>query len=91
MLWCCRFSRLPGVMPEQVRHRLVLQDAAGTNQPERIRSWYNLVDGGSGFVVIEADDLRDVNAILDPYRDLLAWDVDEVVERRYQAVLLMRG
>ena len=84
MLWYCRFRRLPDATPEQVRHRLLIQHAAGTNQPERIRSWYNFVDGGAGFVLIEADDLRDVNVILDPYRDLLGWDVDVVVERRYQ-------
>lgn len=84
MLWYCRFHRLPGATPEQVRHRLLLQHIAGTNQPDRIRSWYNIVEGGAGFVLIEADDLRDVNAILDPYREFLGWDVDAVVERRYQ-------
>lgn len=83
MLWYCRFQRLPGATPEQVRHRILMQHAAGTNEPERIRSWYNVVEGGAGFVLIDADDIRDVNAILDPYRDLLNWDVDPVVERRY--------
>jgi hypothetical protein len=94
MLWYCRFRRLPGATPEQVRQRLLLQHAAGTNQPERIRSWYNVDGGAAGFVMIEADDLSDVNAILDPYRDLLGWDVDAVVERHYHAlvkVLLERG
>jgi hypothetical protein len=84
MLWYCRFHRLPDATPEQVTHRLLLQHVTGTNQPERIRSWYTFVDGGAGFVLIEADDLRGVNFILDPYRDLLGWDVDAVVERRYQ-------
>jgi hypothetical protein len=85
MLWYCRFHRLPGATPEQVRHRLLLQHIAGTNQPERIQSWYNVIEGGAGFVLIEADDLTAVNAILDPYRDVLGWDVDIVVERRYDA------
>jgi hypothetical protein len=85
MLWYCRFHRLSGVTSEQVRHRLLLQHIAGTNQPERIQSWYNVVDGGAGFVLIQTDDIRDVNAILDPYRDVLGWDVDMVVERRYDA------
>jgi len=83
MLWYCQFHLLPGSTPEQVRHRLLLQHIAGTNQPERIKSWYNVVEGGAGFVLIEADDLSAVNAILDPYRDVLRWDVDPVVERRY--------
>ena len=84
MLWYCRFHRLPDATPEQVTHRLLLQHVTGTNQPERIRSWYTFAEGAAGFVLIEADDLRDVNHILDPYRDLLSWEVDAVVERRYQ-------
>lgn len=76
---CCGTA---GSTAFQVRHRLLLQHIAGTNQPDRIRSWYNIVEGGAGFVLIEADDIRDVNAILDPYREFLGWDV--VVERRYQ-------
>lgn len=88
MLWYCRFHRLDNVTPEQVTQRLVLQHISGTNQPERIRSWYTFAEGGAGFVLIEADDLRDVNAILDPYRELLGWDVDAVVERRYDEYVL---
>ena len=87
MLWYCWFQRLPGATPEQVRHRLLMQHAAGTNEPERIRSWYNLVEGGAGFVLINADDIRDVNAMLDPYRDVLSWDVNVMVERNYQDVV----
>jgi hypothetical protein len=87
MLWYCRFHRLSAATPEQVRHRLLLQHIAGTNQPERIQSWYNFVEGGAGFVLIEADDLHNVNAILDPYREVLGWDVDLVVERRYDLYL----
>jgi len=66
--------------------RVLQQHAAGTNRPEKIRGWYNFAGGGKGFVLIETEDSRELNGILEPYRDLVSWDVDAVYELPYDAV-----
>ncbi len=75
MLFYCRFEWYPGVTREQVAQRVVQQHDAGTNQPERIRGWYNLVGGGAGFLLVETDNPDDVTRLLQPYMDLMAWQV----------------
>ena len=47
MLWYCSFTWYPGTTRAQVAQRFIQQHDAGTNYPERIRGWYNLVGGGS--------------------------------------------
>lgn len=86
MLWYCRFTWNPGTTTDQVRHRVVQQHAAGTNHPEKIRGWYNLAGGGAGFMLVEADDPRELNEILEPYMSLVAWDVHAIYELPYNAV-----
>lgn len=83
MLWYCRFRWQPGVSAQQVRRRVVEQHDAGTNQPEKIRGWYNLAGGGAGFMLIEAEDGRALTNILQPYMDLVNWDVHAVYELDY--------
>ena len=61
--------------------------AGGTNHPEKIRGWYNLAGGGSGFMPIEADDPRELTEILEPYMDLVSWDVHGVYELPYEATV----
>lgn len=87
MLWYCRFTWYPGTTAQRVRERVVQQHAAGTNQPEKIRDWYNLVGGGAGFLVIETDDPHDLNVILEPYMDLMAWDVHGIARLPYDRVV----
>ena len=86
MLWDCRFSWLEGTTTDAVRRRVVQQHAAGTNHPEKIRGWYNLAGGGAGFLLIEADNPRELAPILEPYMDLVRWDVHAVYELPYQEV-----
>ena len=86
MLWYCRFSWFPGTTTERVRQRVLRQHAAGTNHPEMIRGWYNLAGGGAGFMLVEAEDARILNTILEPYMDLVRWDVHAVYELPYTAV-----
>ena len=86
MLWYCRFSWFPGTTTERVRQRVLRQHAAGTNHPEMIRGWYNLAGGGAGFMLVEAEDARILNTILEPYMDLVRWDVHAVYELPYAAV-----
>ena len=63
MLWYCRFVWQPGVSAQAVRERIVQQHDAGTNQPDKLRGWYNLAGGGAGFMLIEADEPREVTRI----------------------------
>ncbi len=86
MLWYCRFAWHEGTTTEKVRQRVLRQHAAGTNHPERIRGWYNLAGGGAGFLLIDAADPRDLNPILEPYLDLVNWDVHAVYELAYAEV-----
>ena len=54
MLFYCRFTWYPRTSRKDVAERVVQQDAAGTNHPERIKDWYTLAGGGAGFLMIEA-------------------------------------
>ena len=42
MLWYCKYKWHPNTTVEALRKRILEQDAAGTNQPKRIRGWYDL-------------------------------------------------
>ena len=83
MLWYCRFTWYPGTTSERVRQRVVQQHAAGTNHPEKIQGWYNLAGGGAGFLLVETNDPRELTAYLQPYMDLVSFDVHAVYEVNY--------
>ena len=87
MLWYCRFTWHSTTLADQVRRRVLEQHEAGTNHPEKIRGWYNLAGGGAGFMLIEADDPRELTEILEPYMDLVSWDVHGVYELPYEATV----
>lgn len=86
MLWYCRFTWYPGTTSDRVRDRVLQQHAAGTNHPDKIRGWYNLAGGGAGFMLVESDDPQELTSILEPYMDLLSWDVHAVYELPYSSV-----
>ncbi len=83
MLWYCRYTWNPQTSREQIAERVVAQDAAGTNMPDKIRGWYDLAGGGAGFLLIETDDPQDLTTILQPYLDLMSVDVHAVIENDY--------
>jgi (2Fe-2S) ferredoxin len=87
MLWYCAFTWYPQITREQVAQRVVQQHDAGTNRPERIRGWYNLAGGGSGFLLLETDSPQEVTAFAQPYMDLMSWDVRAVYELNYDQML----
>ncbi len=87
MLFYCRFTWSPGTSREAVRRRLLQQDRLGTNHPERIRGWYTLVGGGAGFLIIEAEHSQEVSEIIEPYMDLMSWDVHAVAQNDYAATI----
>jgi uncharacterized protein DUF3303 len=75
VLWYCAYTWNPGTTVHDVRGRILLQHEAGTNHPEHIRGWYDMVGGGAGFMLIETDSPQEINDILQPYMDLMDWDV----------------
>jgi hypothetical protein len=87
MLFYCRFTWYPGVNRTMVAQRVVQQDGLGTNHPERIRGWYTLAGGGAGFMIIEADEPGEVSEILEPYMDLMGWDVHAISESPYEETI----
>lgn len=87
MVWYCRFKWHPGTTPEMVQRRVLERHDSGGNRPEKIRSWYNLAGGGAGFMLIETDDPRELNEMLQPYMDLMSWDVHAVYELSYDATI----
>jgi hypothetical protein len=83
MLYYCQFTWYPGTTREQVAARVVQQHDAGANNPERIKGWYNLAGGGAGFLLVDYDDPKDVTAFLQPYMDLMGFDVRAVTQNDY--------
>ncbi len=83
MLWLCSFTWFPNTKREQVAKRVVQQHDAGLNRPERIKGWYNLVGGGAGLLIVDYDDPREVTAFLQPYMDLMSFDVRAITENDY--------
>ncbi len=84
MLYYCPFTWHPHVSREQVAQRVVQQHDAGKNFPERIKGWYNLVGGGAGYLLVDYDDPKELTAFLQPYMDLMSFDVRAVTENDYE-------
>jgi hypothetical protein len=87
MLWYCRFKWQAQTTTPKVRERVLQQHEAGTNHPEKIRGWYNLAGGGAGFLLIETEDPRELTEILQPYMDLVSFDVSAVYELPYDTTV----
>ncbi|MDP9358022.1 MAG: DUF3303 domain-containing protein [Chloroflexota bacterium] len=87
MLFHCQFTWFPGTHRAVVAQRVVQQHDAGKNNPERIRGWYNLVGGGAGFLLVEYDDPRELTAFLQPFMDLMSFDVRAITENDYAATI----
>ena len=84
MLFYCEFTWFPGATREEVARRVVQQHDAGANHPERIKGWYNLVGGGAGFLIVDYDDPRELTAFLQPYMDLMSFDVRAITRNDYE-------
>ena len=83
MLFYCEFTWFPGTNRADVARRVVQQHDAGANTPERIHGWYNLVGGGAGFLLVDYDDPVELTAFLQPYMDLMSFDVRAVTQNTY--------
>ena len=87
MLFYCEFTWFPGVTRQEVAQRVVEQHDAGQNHQERIKGWYNLVGGGAGFLLVDYDEPKELTAFLQPYMDLMAFDVRTVTENDYDTTI----
>jgi hypothetical protein len=87
VLWYCRFKWYPTTLADQVRRRVVEQHEARTHHPENIRGWYNLAGGGAGFLLFETENPRELTDFLEPYMDLMSWDVHAVYELPYESTV----
>ena len=87
MRFYCEFTWYPHVSREMVAQRVVAQHDANANNPERIAAWYNLVGGGAGFLLVDYDDPRELTAFLQPYMDLMSFDVRLVTENDYASTI----
>ncbi len=82
-MFLCEFTWYPGTSRQEVAQRVVAQHDAGANNPERIKGWYNLVGGGAGFLMVDYDDPRELTAFLQPYMDLMSFDVRAINQLDY--------
>lgn len=87
MLFYCGFTWFPGTTRKEVAERVVRQHDAGRNKPENISGWYNLVGGGAGFLIVNYDDPRELTAFLQPYMDVMSFDVRAITENTYEGTV----
>ena len=87
MLFYCEFKWHGRTTRQLVAQRVVAQHEAGRNHPERIQGWYNLAGGGAGFLLVEYEDPRELTAFLQPYMDLMDFDVHAIYENDYEALV----
>jgi hypothetical protein len=87
MQFYCEFTWFPGTTRKQVAERIVRQHEAGRNNPDRIKGWYNLVGGGAGFLIVEYDDPMQLTAFLQPYMDVMGFDVRAITENSYESTV----
>ncbi|QBD77518.1 DUF3303 domain-containing protein [Ktedonosporobacter rubrisoli] len=87
MLWYCAFTWYPGTTRHEVAQRVVQQHDLGANHPERIHGWYNLAGGGAGFLLVELEDPRELTAFLQPYMDLMSFDVRAAYALNYEQTI----
>lgn len=84
MKFYCEFTWFPGTTRRDVAERIVQQHEAGRNNPDRITGWYNLVGGGAGFLIVDYDDPKELTAFLQPYMDVMSFDVRAITENSYE-------
>jgi hypothetical protein len=70
-----------------VARRIIQQHDAGANHPERIRGWYNLAGGGAGFLLAETNTPQELTAFLQPYMDLMSFDVRVIYQLDYEKLI----
>ena len=83
MLWHCAFKWYPQTNRQQVARLIVEQHDANGNYQQNIRGWYNLAGGGAGFLLVETDSPQQLTAFMQPYMDLMSFDVHAIYALEY--------
>lgn len=83
MMWYAEYTWFPGTKREAVAQRVVQEHDAGHISADLIQSWYGLAGGGAGFLILEVDDPRRVTEMLQPFMDLMSFDVRAIYEQPY--------
>lgn len=83
MLYYCAYTWFPNTRYEDVADRIVVEHEKGANFPERLRGWYSLAGGGAGFLIVDFDDPRELTRFLQPYMDLMSFDVRAIYDFQY--------
>ncbi len=92
MLFLCQYTWYPGTTRQQVAQRVVHQHDAGANNPTQIQGWYALAGGGAGFLIVAYDDPAELTPFLQPYMDLMSFDVRAITQNDYEkTVETLRG
>ena len=72
MLFSCKeVTWFPGTTRGEVAQRVVEQQDANANTPDRSNGWYTLAGGGVRFLIVNYDDITELTAFLQPYMDLM--------------------
>ena len=87
MLFLCQFTWFPGTTREAAAKRVVQQHDAGADNPERIKGWYNLAGGGAGCLIVDYDNPKELTAFLQPYLDLMSFDVRAITKNEYASTI----
>ena len=87
MLYYCAYTWHSGTNAQKAGERFLQQEQAGLHFPESWRGWYSLAGGGSGFILVETDDPRQLTQMLQPYMDLMSWDVRAIYELDREQVM----
>jgi hypothetical protein len=87
MLFYCGYTWQSHATAEQIRARMKQQHEAGSNHPERFKGYYSLAGGGAGFIIVEVENHRDLTPMLQPYMDIVSWDVRAIYEIDYNTVI----
>ncbi len=87
MLFYCGYTWQHHATAELVRARFKQQHEAVANHPERFKGFYGLAGGGAGFIIAEVADHRDLTPMLQPYMDLVSWDVRAIYPIDYDAII----
>ena len=74
MLYYCAYTWHSGTNAQKAGERFLQQEAAGLHFPETWRGWYALAGGGSGFLLVETEDHRQLTQMLQPYMELVSWE-----------------
>jgi hypothetical protein len=87
MLYLCEYTWQPHTTREKIAERFQQLHESGMHHQDKWRGWYQLVGGGAGFLLVETEDPREVTEMLQPYMDLVSWDVRAIYELKYDEML----